>query len=180
MGEQRTVRTIVAVDDDTPLLASYQRGFAGDQRRVLVATSIAAALRLAQTERPDLAVVDLRIGDEWGLDLIRLLRVESPDITIILVSGYLSVSVTVAAMRAGASDVLCKPVTCREILRAAEGEAPVARPRGDDVSSLARLQWDYIMRVLADCTGNVSEAARRLGIRRQSLQQRLKKPVPPV
>ena len=74
MSERRAPHTILAVDDDTALLAAYQRGFAGEQRRVLIATDSPAALRLARAEQPDLAVVDLRVGDEWGLELIRSLK----------------------------------------------------------------------------------------------------------
>jgi two-component system response regulator RegA len=179
MGVGQAVRTILAVDDDTTLLAGYQRAFGRESKRVLVATSIAAARRLADAERPELAVVDLRIGNEWGVDLIEALKRDLPTVTIVLVSAFLSVSAAVAAVKAGATHVMFKPATCKEILRHVEDLPPDIDPRDEPMPSLARQEWELVMRALADCRGNVSETARRLGIHRQSLQQRLKKPIPP-
>ena len=178
MGAGQAVQTILAVDDDTKLLASYQRAFALEKKRVLLATSAAAARRLADAERPDLAIVDLRIGTEWGVDLIGDLRRDIPTIAIALVSAFLSVPAAVAAMKAGATHVMFKPVTCKDILHQVEGRAPEIDPRDEPRPSLARQEWELVMRALTECRGNVSETARRLGIHRQSLQQRLKKPTP--
>jgi two-component system response regulator RegA len=109
--------------------------------------------------------------------LIRELRDANSQLAIALCSGYLSVDVTVAAVRAGADVIAFKPITFREIIERLD-EAAAEEPDLDDTPSLARAEWEHIMRVLADCDGNVSAAARRLGIYRSSLQRRLRKYAP--
>jgi len=117
--------------------------------------------------------VDLRLGNASGIDLIRELKRDLPDLMVVLCSGYLSVAAAVAAVRAGADIVVFKPITFREILQRIEESTE--EPDLEDTPTLARAEWEHIMRVLADCNGNVSMAARRLGIYRSSLQRRLRK-----
>lgn len=175
MVECRFAKVLV-VDDDERLLASWKRSV-GRQRELLVASDREEALRLATEQLPDLAVVDLRLGGESGIDVIRELKRVHPPIQIALCSGYLSVATAVVAVRAGADVVLFKPVSFKDLLRrfkAADDDPPDL----DDTPTLARAEWEHISRVLADCNGNVSMAARRLGIYRTSLQRRLRKYAP--
>ena len=177
MGTRRSVRSVLVVDDDETLLGSWRRTIARD-RSVATARDIAAATQLVAKQQFDLAIIDLRIGSESGLDLIRTLRAEQPHISIVLCSGYLSVAAAVAGVQAGADSVVFKPITFREILQHLEKPEHTNKADLHDTPTLARAEWEHIMRVLADCNGNVSMAARRLGIYRSSLQRRLRKFAP--
>lgn len=175
MGDARPIRNVLVVDDDETILNAWRRG-AGSERTVWTATDAKAAHAIAADHALDLAIIDLRIGNASGIELVRELRDSQPELPIALCSGYLSVDVTVAAVRAGADIIAFKPITFREILqRLDEGES---EPNIDETPSLARAEWEHIMRVLSDCGGNVSAAARRLGIYRSSLQRRLRKYAP--
>jgi two-component system response regulator RegA len=173
---ERSIKSVLIVDDDDLLLTAYKR--VAHDRIVLTTNDPETGLALARSEAPDLVIIDLRIGSASGIDLIRELRVDLPEACLVLCSGYLSVAGTVTAVRAGADMVVFKPVALSEILRRVEQgdfeDTPV-----DETPTLARAEWEHIMRVLSDCEGNVSRAARRLGIYRSSLQRRLRKYAPP-
>jgi len=128
-------------------------------------------------EKPDWAVVDLRMPGESGLELISYLMGKFPEIEVIMLTGYGSIPTAVDAVHRGAKNYLTKPVDADEILAAFEGEEAEKKAEGN-VPSLALVEWEYIQRVLADCQGNISEAARRLGIHRRSLQRKLLKMQP--
>ena len=166
--------SVLVVDDDEAFLRATQRGFQSAGLEVHVATNSAAAYELAEQHRPDLMVVDLRLGDECGLDVVEHLRARHAGAAIVVLSAYASVASTVAALRCGADLVLFKPVHPAEILRQIEGGSR-ANVSVTETPSLARAEWEHVNRVLYDCNGNVSEAARRLGIYRQSLQRKLRK-----
>ena len=124
------------------------------------------------------AVVDMRIGDDNGLDLIAPLRAAQPQAKIIMLTGYGSIPTAVEATRRGADDYLLKPVDLNDLLAKLKpqdnaGEESPALP--DAPPSLARLEWDYIQRILLENDGNVSATARQLGIDRRTLQRRLQK-----
>lgn len=169
----RPVQTILAVDDDPVILTSMSRVL-GRERTVVTTTQPAEAIELARTMHPDLAIVDMRIGHESGIELIKALKAEWPNIVIALISGYLSVEATVIAVRAGADIIMSKPCTGKDIIRRVEEGMPTELD-WDDTPSLARAQAEHIERVLKDCGGNISEAARRLGVHRSSLQRRMRK-----
>ena len=133
---------------------------------------------MVQKQSFDLAIIDLRLGTSSGLELIRQLKHVQPECTIVLCSGYLSVAAAVAGVHAGADIVVFKPITFREILHSLDKHEQDTLPDLDDTPTLARAEWEHIMRVLADCNGNVSMAARKLGIYRSSLQRRLRKFAP--
>jgi len=170
----RSFHNILVVDDDEQVLRLWKRTARG--HNVFTATDAATARQLANAEGPDLAIVDLRLGGASGVDLIRELKRDLPDLVVVLYSGYLSVATAVAAVRAGADLVVFKPVTFHEILQRLETTSD--EPGLEDTPTLARAEWEHITRVLADCNGNVSMAARRLGIYRSSLQRRLRKYAP--
>lgn len=176
MGKSRPIRTVLVVDDDESIITTWRRG-AGAERTVHSANDEAGARALIAIYEFDLAIVDLRIGATSGIDVVRMLRDHSPELPIALCSGYLSIDVTVAAVRAGADIIAFKPITFREVLQRLEDNESEA-PTIGDTPTLARAEWEHIMRVLGDCEGNVSAAARRLGIYRSSLQRRLRKYAP--
>jgi len=167
---------VLLVDDDESWLRACERGFRALGSTVRTTRTRAGALALASEEPPELVVADIRLDGESGIDLIEPLHQAHPGCTIVMASAYLSVALTVAALRKGAHLVLFKPVHPTEIVR----QLPLADAA--DVAwvtpTLARAEWEHINRVLIDCHGNVSEAARRLGILRQSLQRRLRKHAP--
>lgn len=169
------MQSILIVDDDERLLASWKRSI-GRDHHVVTATDPTVASDLAKARPPDLAIVDLRLGSTSGIEVTRELRRAFPTIKIALCSGYLSVATAVAGVRAGADVVVFKPITFKEILAAFD--ARDVPPPIDETPTLARAEWEHMMRVLADSNGNVSVTARRLGIYRSSLQRRLRKFAP--
>ncbi|HEX2685075.1 MAG TPA: response regulator [Kofleriaceae bacterium] len=171
LAGRRSLHTILVVDDNVEILGLWERMARG--RKVITANDAITARRLTGTEPPDLAIIDLRLGSTSGIALIRELKRDLPDLQVVLCSGYLSVPIAMAAMRAGADSVVVKPITPREILW--QVEASAEEPAPEDTPTLAHAEYEHIMRVLADCNGNVSMAARRLGIYRSSLQRALQR-----
>ncbi|MBV8757961.1 MAG: response regulator [Deltaproteobacteria bacterium] len=167
------MKTVLVVDDDERLLVMYRRAF-DKLGKVLVAATPADAIALAKHEPVHIAVVDLHLGRASSISLLRELRALHPNAKIAVISGYLTTDSTVIAMQAGATLVLDKPMAPREILKRLEG-APRADIPQDETPTLADALDAHIARVYADCDGNVSETARRLGIYRSSLQRRLKR-----
>jgi two-component system response regulator RegA len=173
--------SILLVDDtvilrDRLAMAMRQRGF-----RVHTAGSYEEAVEVFRHTPTDLAVLDLRMPGRSGLDLLRKLQQMRPEVRIIILSGFGSIPASIDAVRAGAINFLSKPADADDILAAfARGDQPSV-PTGEvsfPAPSLARNEWEHIHRVLSDCGGNISEAARRLGIHRRSLQRKLRKRAP--
>jgi two-component system response regulator RegA len=132
-------------------------------------------MALAHAESPELALVDLKLPGKSGVDVVRGLKAIDPTTNVVVLTGYGSIATAVETVRLGATAYLTKPVDADQIVAAFEGTTapdgehdPVAQP-------LARVEWEHIQRVLSDCGGNVSEAARVLGIHRRSLQRKLSK-----
>ncbi len=173
--------SILLVDDSVAFrerlaLALTERGY-----QVRTAANYEEAMELVRAQIPDLAVVDLRMPGRSGLELVRDLRQLDESTRVLVLSGFGSIATAVEAVRLGAVNFLPKPADADEILAAfARGTAgmPEAASAEHEVPSLARAEWEHIHRVLADCGGNVSEAARRLGIHRRSLQRKLRKRAP--
>jgi two-component system response regulator RegA len=135
------------------------------------------AIEVARRESPELAVVDLRLPGPSGLEIVQALRTIDPGTKIVVVTGYGSIATAMDAVRLGAVNYIAKPADADDILTAfARAEVPVVQPAGDPAApTLARAEWEHINRVLSDCGGNVSAAARRLGVHRRSLQRKLQK-----
>ena len=172
--------TILVVEDDDAFRAILvqaleARGY--DARGVADARS---ALAAARQDSPEMAVVDLRLGSESGLDVVRELKQIDSSTAIVVLTGYGSIATALESIRLGALHYLTKPTDPDRILAAFE-RGLAARPRDlpIDTPSLARVEWEHLQRVLTDCGGNISEAARELGMHRKSLQRKLaKRPVP--
>ena len=129
-------------------------------------------------DSPELAVVDLKMPGKSGLELVKALREIDPATKMLVLTGYGSIATAIDAVRLGATYYLSKPADADDIVAAfARGEAPPLEPPDIEYKapSLARAEWEHINRVLSDCGGNISEAARRLGIHRRSLQRKLQK-----
>lgn len=162
---------LLVVDDDTTFRTRLVRALNDRGVVALGAATSAAAMQVAGEQDITDALIDLRLGDEDGTDVVRALRAAKPEMTIVVLTGYGSIVTAVEAVRAGASNYLTKPCDADQILAALAGDGPEA----PQVPSLARVEWEHMQRVLADCGGNISEAARRLGMHRRSLQRKLSK-----
>ncbi len=171
--------SILIVDDDDTFRERLGRALIQRGYDVRQAPSPAEALALARVESPELALVDLRMPGGSGLELVRDLIAIDPSTNVVVLTGYGSIATALEAVRLGATHYLSKPADVDEILAAfarkdqPPGAAPLALP--DVVPSLARIEWEHIQRVLTDCGGNVSQAARLLGVHRRSLQRKLSK-----
>jgi len=171
-------RTLLVVDDDVTFRTRLVRALRDRGLEVTDAGSYEEAVAAAQADTPEWALVDLRLPTRSGLDVVRALKELDETTTIVVLTGYGSIATAVESIKIGAATYLTKPVDADQIVAAFDGPAAKgAAPRG--VPSLARVEWEHIQRVLADCGGNLSQAARRLGIHRRSLQRKLSKdPVP--
>jgi two-component system response regulator RegA len=176
---------VLLVDDDETFRARLARALGARGFEVTTAAAPAAAL-VAQRGAPHgYAVVDLKMPGGSGLDLVRDLIARAPAIRVVVLTGYGSIASAVEAMHRGAHHYLSKPADADEIIAALEGDkaavvAPPGRAPAPSVPTptLARAEWEHMSRILSDCGGNVSEAARRLGITRRTLQLKLKKDPP--
>jgi two-component system, response regulator RegA len=168
--------SILVVDDDDRLRERLGRAFSERGYDVLLAAGYDAAMSLADEQRVDLAVVDLRMPGQHGLAVVRELLSRHPAARILVLTGYGSIATAVEAMRLGALDYLVKPCHADRILGAFETRAtPTGAVASFETPSLARLEREHIERVLRECDGNVSKAARVLGIHRRTLQYKLAK-----
>jgi|SRR5579871_2427947 len=169
----RTARAVLIVDDDEFLARALARDFHDAGWSVAVAADCDAALAAADARPPDLAVVDLCMPGRSGLELLDELAARHPSTRTVVVTGYYSVDAAVDAMRLGALDYLTKPVRRDDVLAAFHRDVERAAPSSGP--TLAEAQRRHIERVLADCGGNVSQAARMLGLARRSLQRKLRR-----
>jgi len=160
------------VVDDAVFRSRLVRALRERDLDVSAAADADEAMKLAREGKFSHALVDLRLGASDGIDLTRALRALDAELIIVVLTGYGSIVTAVDAVRAGATDYITKPADADQILAALNGEGHGAH---GDVPSLARVEWEHMQRVLADCDGNISEAARRLGMHRRSLQRKLSK-----
>ena len=177
-------RAILVVDDDEAFRSRLVRAFRDRGYAAVGAADLAQTRLLLHAGKPDYAVVDLRIGESSGLDVVRELRERAPAARVVMLTGYGSIATALEAVRLGAVDYLTKPADADQLLatltREASQPAPVApAPAPESVPSLERVEWEHIQRVLTDCGGNISQAARALGIHRRTLQRKLANHPPP-
>jgi two-component system, response regulator RegA len=185
---------VLVVDDDDTYRTSLARAFERRGFEALSARSVVEALVHAEERVLRFASVDLRMPGASGLELVRRLTELQPQAVVVVLTGYGSIATAVEAVKLGARDYLTKPADANDLLRAfgvldatpsrgTDAARPVerppareARPEGvDEVPSLARVEWEHISRVVADCGGNISRAARLLRMQRRSLQRKLAK-----
>lgn len=169
---------ILLVDDDPVLRERLARAFVDRGYAVAQAGSYDEAMGVAEGSSFRYAVLDLKMPGRSGLELARDLRAQHAELKILILTGYGSIATAIESMRLGATHYLSKPADADEILAGLERQDGVGTEApGTDFKapSLARAEWEHINRVLEDAGGNISEAARRLGMHRRSLQRKLQK-----
>lgn len=171
-------RSILVVDDDDVLRTRLEKSFMRRGLIVFVASDFDTAVDQVRSHKPDLAVLDLKMPGKSGLDLLKELKAISPATKIVILTGYGSITNAVEAVKLGATNYVAKPADADDVLHVFNEELEDEVEPEFPPPSLASAQWEHIQRVLADCGGNISEAARRLDIPRRTLQRKLKKNAP--
>jgi two-component system, response regulator RegA len=164
---------LLLVEDDDILRGRLARAFDARGLEVREAATVGEAAALAEREPPELVVLDLRMPDGSGLDLIPVLKAADPATRIVVLTGYGSIATAIEALHRGAVHYVTKPAHADEILAAFSRGAEASIGPPIQPMSLDRVEWEHISRVLVDCRGNISEAARLLGLHRRSLQRKL-------
>ena len=171
-------KTILVVDDDDVLRSRLEKSFARRGLQVITAADYDSAIAALEAQKPDMAVLDLKMPGKSGMELLQELKRISPDTEVIMLTGYGSITNAVEAVKLGALNYVTKPVDADQVLNAFGKTESTAEQPEFPPPSLASAEWEHIQRVLADCGGNISEAARRLDIPRRTLQRKLKKNAP--
>ena len=171
-------KTLLLIDDDEPFLrrlakAMEKRGFA-----VETAGSVAAGRAISTARPPAYAVVDLRLADGNGLDVVEVLREKRPNCRVVVLTGYGAIATAVAAVKIGATDYLSKPADATDVMNALLAKDDDLPPPPENPMSADRVRWEHIQRVYELCDRNVSETARRLNMHRRTLQRILAKRSP--
>ena len=171
--------TLLIVDDDEIFCEVLKEAIQDRGYRVESAHNIADGLEKARALDPEYAVIDLRIGQESGLSLAAQLHARDENTRMVILTGYASIATAVEAIKLGVTHYLAKPADADEILAALhkdEGDPDVVV--SSDPISIKRLEWEHLQKVLAECGGNISAAARKLHMHRRTLQRKLaKRPV---
>src|SRR6516165_9514878 len=177
-GGASTDRSLLIVEDDKSLLHRLSRAMEGRGFTVTTAQSVADGLNQLHSCSPAFAVVDLRLADGNGLDVVSALKRERPDARAIVLTGYGNIATAVTAVKMGAVDYLAKPADADEVVAAllAVGNAKTEPPQNP--MSADRVRWEHIQRIYEMCNRNVSETARRLNMHRRTLQRILAKRAP--
>ena len=171
-------KTLLLLDDDKPFLTRLARAMEARGFTVTVADSVAEGLEAVRREPPAFAVVDMRLGDGNGLDVVEALRQRRENARAIVLTGYGNIATAVTAVKLGAVDYLAKPADADDVfaaLVARPGEQPTPP---ENPMSADRVRWEHIQRVYEMCDRNVSETARRLSMHRRTLQRILAKRAP--
>ncbi len=171
-------KSLLLVDDDEAFLrrlakAMEKRGF-----EVEVAGTVVAGQAIATARPPAYAVVDLRLEDGSGLDVVEALRARRPESRIVVLTGYGAIATAVAAVKIGATDYLSKPTDATDVTNALLARIDTLPPPPENPMSADRVRWEHIQRVYELCDRNVSETARRLSMHRRTLQRILAKRSP--
>jgi two-component system response regulator RegA len=174
MSLHKIAPTILVVEDDDAFRSILVSALESRGYDVFAVSDGASALAAARKDSPEMAVVDMRLPDISGLDVVKGLKEIDRATNVVVLTGYGSIATALEAVRLGATHYLTKPTDADRILAAFE-RGLAARPRELplETPSLEQVEWEHLNRVLTDCGGNVSEAARELGMHRRSLQRKL-------
>ena len=174
MDEKR----LLIVDDDGVFLNRLGRSMERNGFTPTLANSVEEGIKLAETCDPQYAVVDLRLDDGSGLEVVEAIRAKSPDARIVMLTGYGNIASAVAAVKAGAIDYLAKPANVDDIVNALYARAGEKPEPPENPMSADRVRWEHIQRVYELCDHNMSETARRLNMHRRTLQRIMAKRSP--
>jgi two-component system, response regulator RegA len=184
-GDVRTIlqheggeRSLLIVDDDRPFLTRLARAMEGRGYSVTTAESVEEGLRAIANHPPAYAVIDMRLGDGNGIDVISELKRINPQTRALILTGYGNIASAVRAVKLGAHDYLAKPADADEIEAALNDVVPGRVTLPENPMSADRVRWEHIQRVYESCARNVSETARRLNMHRRTLQRILAKRAP--
>ena len=170
--------SLLLVDDDEIFVTRLSRAMERRGFQPRIATSVAAAREMVAQSAPAYAVVDLRLEDGSGLDVVDALRSRRENCRIVVLTGYGAIATAVAAVKMGAADYLSKPADADEVMNALLAQANALPPPPENPMSADRVRWEHIQRVFEQCDRNVSETARRLHMHRRTLQRILAKRSP--
>ena len=171
-------KSLLLVDDDEPFLRRLAKAMAKRGFEIETAGSVTEGKAIAMSRPPAYAVVDLRLEDGNGLDVVEALREKRPDSRIVVLTGYGAIATAVAAVKIGATDYLSKPADATDITNALLSREDDLPPPPENPMSADRVRWEHIQRVYELCDRNVSETARRLSMHRRTLQRILAKRSP--
>ncbi|HTJ01462.1 MAG TPA: ActR/PrrA/RegA family redox response regulator transcription factor [Methylovirgula sp.] len=178
LGEADADKTLLIVDDDKPFLSRLQRAMETRGFIVTVAQSVAEGLAAIAKEAPAFAVIDMRLLDGNGLDVIQELKAKRPEARAIILTGYGNIVTAVTAVKLGAFDYIAKPADADEIYSALMATRHDKAELPENPMSADRVRWEHIQRIYELCGRNVSETARRLNMHRRTLQRILAKRAP--
>jgi two-component system response regulator RegA len=171
-------RTLLLVDDDRPFLQRFARAMEARGFEVTAVDTVGEGMRVVETSPPAFAVVDMRLQDGNGLDVVESLKSKRPDARSIILTGYANLATAVTAVKIGAYDYIAKPADADEIAYALTSNSIVRPEPPQNPMSPDRVRWEHIQRVYEQSERNVSETARRLGMHRRTLQRILSKRAP--
>lgn len=171
-------RSLLLVDDDAPFLRRLARAMEARGFDIETAGSVAEGIALAKARPPAFAVVDLRLEDGSGLDVVSAIREARADTRIVMLTGYGNLATAVTAVKLGALDYLAKPADADDIVHALTQQPGEKIDLPENPMSADRVRWEHIQRVYEMCDRNVSETARRLNMHRRTLQRILAKRAP--
>jgi len=171
-------RTLLVVDDDKPFLTRFCRAMEQRGFEVRMAESVSDGIREIRSNPPAYAVIDMRLEDGNGLDVVQMLNDLRPDSRVIVLTGYGNITTAVAAVKMGAVDYLAKPADADDIYAALMATPEKHAPPPENPMSADRVRWEHIQRVYELCDRNVSETARKLNMHRRTLQRILAKRAP--
>ncbi|MFT6775628.1 MAG: two-component system response regulator RegA [Paracoccaceae bacterium] len=171
-------RSLLVLDDDEPFRRRLARAMERRNFQVEAAETVAEGLAIVRRNPPAYAVVDLRLEDGNGLDVVEALREARPESRIVVLTGYGAIATAVAAVKIGATDYLSKPADADDVEAALLARDDHKPPPPENPMSADRVRWEHIQRVFELCDRNVSETARRLNMHRRTLQRILAKRSP--
>lgn len=168
---------LLLVDDDSLFLATLSRSLQKKGLEVHTASNGSQALELLEKQGFDLILLDLNLDGESGLKVLQNILQLQPDARVVMLTAYASVATAVDAIKRGAENYLCKPVTANDILNLLDEDADdgAATSVNDNPLSVDRLEWEHLQRVLLENDGNISATARALNMHRRTLQRKLQK-----
>jgi two-component system, response regulator RegA len=171
-------KTLLLVDDDKPFLTRLGRAMEARGFEVRMADTVAEGIAAVKAQAPGYAVVDLRLTDGNGLDVIEALHNSRPDARVVVLTGYGNIATAVTAVKLGAIDYLAKPADADAVYGALIADKDNRQALPENPMSADRVRWEHIQRVFELCNRNVSETARRLNMHRRTLQRILAKRAP--